>query len=175
MGAYSSIGHLTVARGLRNLELADYATIGRLNWITAYPKAGRQFFETDFDRNPSLVLGTHAAITNRHIVDCTDKIAIGPFTTIAGYRSQVITHSIDPRSGRQHAKPVLIGEYCFVGTSSVILGGASLPSYSILSAMSLLNRQFVESYALYGGVPAEKIKTLPPDLPYFTRSRGVIY
>lgn len=175
MGAHSYIGHLTVARGLRALELANHATIGRLNWITAYPKDKHQFFKNDVDRDPSLLLGPHAAITHRHIIDCTDQIAIGPFTTIAGYRSQVITHSIEPGTGSQHAKPIRIGEYCFVGTSCVILGGASLPGYSILSAMSLLNHQFVDTYALYGGVPAKKIKPLSPELPYFNRSTGVVY
>jgi acetyltransferase-like isoleucine patch superfamily enzyme len=172
MGAYSSIGDLTVARGLQDLELADYATIGRLNWITAYPKNKHQFFASSVHRNPSLLLGAHAAITHRHIIDCTDQIAIGPFTTIAGYRSQVITHSIEPSTGSQQAKPIRIGEYCFVGTSCVILGGASLPGYSILSAMSLLNHQFVDTYALYAGAQPKRSNLYRLNCPISTDQRA---
>ena len=35
------------------------------------------------------------------------------------------------------AAPITIGDYCFVGTNCVLLGGSVLPSYSVLAAKSL--------------------------------------
>src|SRR4029077_7348048 len=100
------------------------------------------------------------------------SVAIGAFTTLAGYRSQVLTHSIDLVDSRQDARPITIGSYCFVGTNCVILGGSCLPDFSVLSAMSLLNHKMTERFCLYGGVPARAIKGLPDTLGYFKRTSG---
>jgi acetyltransferase-like isoleucine patch superfamily enzyme len=126
------------------------------------------------DRHPELLLGEHAAITNRHLIDCTDRVAIGRFTTFAGFRSQILTHSIDLAACRQHARPVSIGEYCFVGTACTVLGGASLPDCSVLGANSLLNKAFSETHCLYGGVPARPLSKLDAGLAYLHRTTGFV-
>lgn len=172
--AGASIGHLTVVRGLERLELGEAASIGRLNWISAYPLGRPPHFAHLPDRAPELILGEHAAITNRHIVDCTERVRIGRFATFAGFRSQILTHSIDLASCRQHARPVEIGEHCFVGTACTLLGGAVLPHHSVLGANSLLTRACDQPYTLYGGVPAEPIKELPADTAYFKRTTGYV-
>jgi acetyltransferase-like isoleucine patch superfamily enzyme len=174
MGAGTSIGHLTVCKGLALMELGAHSTIGRGNWISGYPKDGGRHFTHRVDRRPELRLGEHAAITNRHIIDCTDLVEIGAFSTFAGFRSQILTHSIDLKAGRQSCAPVRIGSYCFVGTGCTLLGGSVLPDYSALGAMSLLNSAFEESHTLYGGVPARAISRMDPSLPYFTRTRGFV-
>ena len=120
------------------------------------------------------MLSAHSAITNRHIVDCTERIRIGAFTTIAGFASQLLTHSINLENSRQEANPITIGDYCFIGTNCVLLGGSSLPDYSVLGAKSLLNRNCRDSYFLYGGVPAKPIKALPPTTRYFQRESGYV-
>src|SRR5262249_18822700 len=126
------------------------------------------------DRKPVLTMGEHAAITNRHLIDCTDLVSVGRFTIVAGFQSQIITHSIDLQENRQSCSPVSIGEYCFVGTNCVILGGTTLPDYSILGAKSLLNQSFAESYQLYGGVPARPIKALAAEYKFFSRKEGFV-
>ena len=73
---------------------------------------------------------------------------------------------------RQTSKPVIIGEYCFVGTDCVLLGGAALPDFSVLAAKSLLNKAFTGEYALYGGIPAHKLRELPKEAAYFHRVTG---
>jgi acetyltransferase-like isoleucine patch superfamily enzyme len=174
MGAHSRIGALTVCKGLDLLELGENAAIGRLNWITGYPSDGRKFFTAVPNRQPILVLQDHAAITNRHIIDCTASVTLGRFSMVAGYRSQILTHSIDLVRSCQDARPIAIGAYCFVGTNCVIVGGSALPDYSVLSASSLLNRQMTEGFWLYGGVPARQLKRLPKELAYFNRDSGVV-
>ncbi len=170
----SAIGHLTVCIHLDLVHLKPHATIGRGNWVTGYPSGGGTFFAHLPGRRAELILGPHAAITNRHLIDCTACVSIGAFTTFAGFRSQILSHSIDLAENRQSAAPVNIGEYCFIGTDCVILGGSSLPDRSVLAAKSLLNKEHQTACTLYGGIPARAIKALDPSAKYFHRESGYV-
>lgn len=175
MEAHSSIGHLTVCKNIALLHLHEHVSIGRGNWITGFPLGPSKHFASETNRRPELVVGPHSAITHRHLIDCTNAVTIGSFTTFAGFQSQILTHSIDIATNRQASAPVRIGDRCFVGTNCVILGGAELPDFSVLGAKSLLNKAQSETYTLYGGVPARAIEKLPADLAYFHRAEGFVY
>ncbi len=170
MGPYSRIDHLTVCRSAELIHLEEFAYIGRLNWIYGY--SGNETYQRDEGRRSELILERHSTITCRHIVDCTNWIHIGSFATIAGYRSQLLTHSIDLLSNRQASKPITISDYCFVGSGCIILGGSILPSHSVLGAASLLNKQHTDTYTLYGGVAAQRLAPLSADYGYFLRTEG---
>jgi acetyltransferase-like isoleucine patch superfamily enzyme len=174
MEAHSRIGHLTVCKGLERLDVGPYARIGRANWITGYPSGSSQHFGHQPGRHPRLLIGEHASITNRHLIDCTDTVSIGAFTTFAGFCSQILTHSIDIETCCQSSAPISIGKYCFVGTDCVLLGGSLLPDNSVLGAKSLLNKQYFEEFWLYAGVPAKPVKQLAADLAYFSRPSGFV-
>ena len=175
MGEGSRIDHFTVAVHLDRMELGEHATIGRGNWITGFPIGSASgHFRHQPGREPALVMGRHSAITKNHHFDCTARIDIGAFATIAGYQSQLLTHSIDIAAGRQHAEPIRIGRFGFVGTRCVVLGGATLPDSSVLGAASLLNKPFDEPFVLYAGTPARHVKKLPEDAAYFRRERGFV-
>lgn len=174
MGSGSTIGHLNVAVHLTRMQLGEAASIDRGNWITGYPQNGRRHFSHLSDRSPGLVLGAHAAITKRHHFDCTEKIEIGAFSTIAGYASQFLTHSIDLEKNRQDAAPIRMGAYCFVGTNVVVLGGARLPDRSVLGAKALLGRAYAEAGWLYAGIPAGPVKALSESAGYFHRTTGFV-
>ena len=169
----ASIGHFTLVKGLDVLQLGEYSSIGNLNWITAHPSGGVHFRHVA-DRSPSLVLGDHSSITSHHFLDCASRITIGDFSTVAGIHSQFFTHNLDVIKGRQDTQPVEIGSYCLVATGTVILAGSVLPNYSVLSAMSLLNKQYSETHRLYAGVPAAPLKPIPADARYFTRKSGFV-
>lgn len=171
----ASIGHLNIIRGCDSVALDSYATIGNFNWISAYPSSGTGHYLLEGPaREPALLLEPHAAVTSRHIIDCTHTVALGAYATLAGYRSQLLTHSLDVYTNRQASAPVYIGRYAFVGTSTVFLPGARLPDYSILAARSLVRGVLTEPYTLYGGTPASKLRDLPADLPYFHRLCGYV-
>ena len=174
MGSNARIAPLNVVIHLQRLHMGQAATIGRGNWITGYPRAEIRHFAHRTDRDPSLYLGDHSAITKSHLIDCTDAIHVGAFTTIAGYRSQFLTHAIDIPAGRQDCHPIHIGDYCFVGTGCVVLGGAILPEASVLGACSLLNKPHQQPYHLYAGSPARPLKALDPQSAYFTRAAGFV-
>ena len=172
----SKIGHLNIAIYLDKICINKYSTISRGNWITGFPtKTNSKHFNHQINRKSELILGEHSAITKKHHIDCTSTVSIGNFTTIAGYRSQILTHSINIIENRQDSESITIGDYCFVGTSSIILGGAELPSFSVLGANSLLNKKLSEEYSLYGGVPAKFISKISQEAKYFTRTEGFVY
>lgn len=171
----SHIGNLTVCKNIDLLHLKAHASIGNGNWITGFPLGPSRHFADEKDRQPQLIVGEHAALTHRHLIDCTNSVVIGKFTTIAGFQSQILTHSIDIEKSRQVSAPVRVGDYCFVGTNSVLLGGSALPDFCVLGAKSLLNKAFTESHQLYGGVPARPIEKLSPDFEYFRRTEGFVF
>jgi acetyltransferase-like isoleucine patch superfamily enzyme len=171
----SRIGNLTMCKNIDLLHLKAHASIGNGNWITGFPLGPSRHFAEEKDRQPQLIVGEHSAITHRHLIDCTNSVVIGKFTTVAGFQSQIITHRIDIEKNRQTSAPVRIGDYCFVGTNCVLLGGSVLPDFCVLGAKSLLNKTFTESYQLYGGVPARAIEKLSPDCEYFRRTEGFVF
>jgi acetyltransferase-like isoleucine patch superfamily enzyme len=174
LGEGARIGHLNVAIHLDRVELGRHAVIERGNWITGYPSADRRHFFHRSDRAPVFVLGDHGAVTKGHHFDCTDRVEIGAFTIVGGYRSQFLSHSVDFGENRQDAAPIAVGDHCFIGTAVVILGGAKLPPRSVLGAMSLLNHAFGDPGWLYAGSPARPVHALPPDAKYFARDTGFV-
>jgi hypothetical protein len=171
----SRVGSLTVCKNIDLLHLKPHTSIGNGNWITGFPLGASRHFAHEQDRQPQLIVGEHSAITHRHLIDCTNSVVIGKFTTVAGFQSQILTHTIDLEKNRQSSLPVRIGDYCFVGTNSVLLGGSVLPDFCVLGAKSLLNKAFTDSHQLYGGVPARPIQKLPPELEYFRRTEGFVF
>lgn len=173
-GAY--IGHLNVAVHLDKMILRENVTIARNNWITGFPVAANsKHFAHDKERKSELIIGKESAITKNHHIDCTNSIHIGDYVTLAGYNSQLLTHSIDVYKSRQDSHPITIGDYCFVSTGVVILGGATLPSYSLLAAGAVLTKSFEKEWVIYAGVPAKPIKNIPTDARYFHREQGFVY
>jgi acetyltransferase-like isoleucine patch superfamily enzyme len=175
MEAGSKIDHFTVAINLDQIKMGKDSKIGRSNWITGFStKHKSTHFKHQPDRKAELFIGESASITKNHHIDCTNRIEIGPFATVAGYQSQLLTHSINITENRQDSKPIIIGSYSFIGTNSVILGGAVLPSYSVLGAKSLLNKPYSTEYMLYAGVPAKQINKIPKEAEYFNRTDGFV-
>lgn len=173
LGTGARIGHFNLIKGLSLFRLEDSATIGHLNWISGYPRHRSQRFSSS-DRMPSLEMGRHSALTQCHRLDCSDAIVIGDFSIVAGYGTQVLTHSINIEKSQQEVQPVRIGAYTFVGTRSVLLPGSVLPNYSVLAAGGVLANAYQDEYYIYGGVPAKPIKKLNKDLAYFSRLNGYV-
>lgn len=176
IGNYSRIGNFTVIKGLELVDVGDYSSIGSLNWITGFPiGTGSRHFSSEANRVPSLIIGNNSAITARHIIDCTSQIKIGNYTTFAGWRSQMMTHSINLEYCEQRSLPIVIGDYCFIGTKSTILGGSVVPNNCVVAANSMYALQASEEWVIYGGVPAKKIKSIPKNWKYFNREHGFVW
>lgn len=151
MGPGSRIGRWNVIKDLRLVSIGERASVGRLNVISAHPVYKRLYPD-----GASLVAKSNSFITSRHQLDCSGSITLGSFSTIAGHETKILSHSIDVREDVQVAHPVVIGDRSFVGARCLILGGASLPSHSVLAAGSVLARsKSVSESGLYAGVPAK--------------------
>lgn len=172
----AAIGHLNVAVNLDTMVLKENSIINRQNWITGFSalKPSKHFSHQN-NRKSELIVGKESAITKNHHIDCTNSVIVGNFVTIAGYRSQFLTHSIDLNECRQNSKAIYIGDYCFVSTAVKILGGSALPPNSVLGAGAVLNKQFTESGMLYAGVPAIPKKKMDENAKYFKREKGFVY
>jgi len=171
----SLVKNLTMIKGLAELKVDPRGRIGNLNWITGLPPNDSVFFRDEPDRISSLIIGEAASVTNRHLFDCSNRITIGRFTTIGGFRSQFLTHSIDVNSNRQTSQPITIGEYCFTGTGVIVLKGANMGPRCVLGAGSMLRGQYLNEYQLLSGAPAKPVRELNRDAVYFHRTSGGVY
>lgn len=173
LGSDARIGSLTAIRNLDEVFIQDRARIGSFNWIFGY--LGEGHFQESPKRKSKLSMEGDSAITARHIIDCTDEVTIGEFSTLAGHRSQLLTHSIDFSKNTQTCAPINIGCYCFVGTGCILTKGTDLPKFSIVGAGSVVSsRTMKREYSLYVGNPAKVAKQLDPEMDYFSRREGVV-
>lgn len=174
VGDGAVIGHFNSFRNMSRLEIEPGVVIGNFNWFSATGENHPVHYRDQPGRDPSLVIRTYASISSRHHFDCTDRIDVGAFTTIAGGNTQVLTHGVDVNTNRQMCGPVRIGAYCFVGTRSIFLMNTSLPNNSVLAAGAVVAKKLTGDYSLFGGVPAMRIKDLPKDALYFSRPTGIV-
>ena len=169
IGANARIGGGNMIKGLEELTMGDETIISFFNWISG-PPLGSGAFKHSPNRRPALIMGRGAAISGRHVIDCSDTVTFGDFASMGGYRSVVFTHSVDLIRNRQRCTPVTIGERAAVLSNCVLLAGTSLAPRSILSAGSVVNTPLTKSHTFYRGNPAVEVRSLPEDLGYFVRT-----
>ncbi len=175
MHSSSKIGNFSICNAIDFLLIEANSSIGSFIYITGYSGHLNNHFNHIKNRKCELLIGKHSALTSRHFLDCTAGIYIGNFSTLAGIRSQLFTHSIDLKNNQQDAASIRIGDFCFIGTNVTVLPSSNLPSYSILCANSLLKDDLKNEFILYGGLPAKKIKRLDKNnFKYFSRKVGFV-
>lgn len=170
---YSTILHFVFVKNINRLHLNAYSKLGGFNLLSGFNTRNTNVFKNVRERKCEFILGVHTRVTSKHFFDCNGGIYIGDYTTIAGAGTEILTHSIDVYKNIQDIASVNIGCYCFVGTKSIILKGASLPDYSILAAGSVLVHNYSQDHAVYAGNPAKLIKSLSGmEVKYFSRTEG---
>lgn len=168
------ISHFNVIKGCELVRLEAGCGIGAFNWVSAAPKASG-WFQNSPERRPEFLMGRCAALTQRHVVDCSDTVRIGHFSLLAGMRSQVLTHAIDIDRAVQATQPVHVGDYCLVSTGCTLLAGSRVPDRSLVAAGSVITPGLEEQGLLYGGVPARALKALDPNAAWFARLHGQVH
>jgi acetyltransferase-like isoleucine patch superfamily enzyme len=175
MGPGTSIGPLNVIKDLEELRLGEGASIASRNWITGFPRSADRSadaFAHSPNRRPSLVLGRHAMITVGHDIDCSDRVDIGEYGSLAGFRCTVLTHSLNLVRDRFVTGPVEIGAHAAVMSGVTLLSGTKVPARSVVSAGSVVNTPLTEELTFYSGNPAAAVRTLPETLGFFHRGEG---
>jgi acetyltransferase-like isoleucine patch superfamily enzyme len=168
MGPGASIGGRNVITNLNELRLGEGATIGSGNMVKGWWDHPTQTLP---DRNPSLVLGDHAQIASYHYIDCVDTLELGAHAAIAGFRSTVLTHSIDLVRDKYSAGPVVLGEFALVMSGCMVLAGTRVPARSVVAAGSVVDTRLTDELTLYRGNPAVAVRELPERLGFFHRGQ----
>jgi acetyltransferase-like isoleucine patch superfamily enzyme len=175
MGPGSSIGPLNVIKDLEELRLGEGASIASRNWITGFPRSAdhrADAFPHSPNRRPSLVLGRYAMVTVAHDIDCSDRVDIGEYSSLAGFRCTVLTHSLNLVRDRFVTGPVEIGAHSAVMSGSTLLSGTKVAPRSIVSAGSVVKTPLTEELTFYSGNPAAAVRTLPETLGFFHRGEN---
>jgi acetyltransferase-like isoleucine patch superfamily enzyme len=168
MGAGASIGPRNVIRALDELRLEDGASIATRNWIVGIPRSV-DLFQASPNRRPSLILRRGAMVTDAHEIDCADRVELGEYAALAGFRSQVLTHSLNIVRDRFETGPVVIGDHAAVMSGCVLQSATRVPSRCIISAGSVVTTKLTKELTFYRGNPAEPVRSLPETLGYFQR------
>lgn len=168
LGPGASIGPFNLFRHLEELRLDEGASVGSRNWVEA-PAQSAQIFSTP-GRRSALVLGKYAMVTVGHEIDCSDLVELRDHARLAGFRSQVLTHSLNLVKDEWTTAPVILGERCAVMSGCILLSGMSVPARAIVSAGSVITTKLTQEQAFYRGNPAQVVRALPDTLKYFHRT-----
>ena len=175
MGPHSRIHNLVVCRSIDSLKMGSDSGIANSTFITGFSVENTEYFSGEL-RRCELVLGKSAGITSRHFIDCNGGVYVGDYSTIAGLRSQILSHSIDLYENRQSTKPVKIGKYCFVGSGCIFLPGSAVPDFCIVGAGSVVNKTFENQLKVIAGNPAKESKNIDKaSVGYFFRKQHVVH
>ncbi|POP30946.1 acyltransferase [Lactonifactor longoviformis] len=92
------------------------------------------------------------------------RITIGKGTWIAP-NVGIITanHNAWDLDKHDDAKPVIIGEDCWIGMNSIILPGVELGCRTIVGAGAVVTKSFKEGFCIVAGNPAKLIKKMEID------------
>jgi acetyltransferase-like isoleucine patch superfamily enzyme len=170
LAAKAYVGHFNYIGRLDKLFMGDDSVLGNFNWIAGLStRMNSPYFRSKANRRSEFVMHEAAMVMHRNHIDCTDRIEFRPFAALAGVRSQMITHGVNPMSSRQTCSSITIGAYTMVGAGSIILKGVNIPDYCVVAAGSVVSQVGRESYSLIGGNPAVFQRSIPETAKLFKR------
>jgi acetyltransferase-like isoleucine patch superfamily enzyme len=150
------IGHLNVIWRLKTLEMGSGSRINFKNWITGA-------------RIGTFKLGKNSAVSGRHFLEASADIMVGDNSIIAGRESQFFSHGISA-SSLDDKRPIHIGDWCYIGSSSRFVPGAKVPNHCFVGMGAVVTKAHEEEYVLLAGVPANVRKKLNKSDVFFDRS-----
>jgi len=108
-----------------------------------------------------IAIGARTTIGYHTFIFASEEITIGSDCLIAPFAYIVDSDHGIKRSERINVqpnitKPVHIGNDVWIGTGARILKGVSLAEGAVIAAGAVVN-QDVDSYQIFGGIPAKKI------------------
>jgi acetyltransferase-like isoleucine patch superfamily enzyme len=116
----------------------------------------------EITRGP-LSFGNNTFINTDTRFECTGGIHIGAYCQVGPRTSfETVTHSLEPIMGQHRpvsAKPIVIGDYVWIGSNAIILAGVTIGEGSVVAAGAVVTED-VPSYTLVGGVPARAIREI---------------
>lgn len=148
-GPHARIGPLNVIRGGERVLLGAYSTVMRFNVLNAIP-------DHDCTTSPVSILeiGDGTILVSGHRVDFTDRVTLGRNVIVGGRNSSLWTHN------RQQTAPIVIGDFCYLGSEIRIAPGGQLAEGCILGLGAVLTGPVSDANSLVAGVPARVMRPL---------------
>jgi len=110
----------------------------------------------------SLIFGDKLKISAEASFIVYNKIQIGYNCYMAWETLLMDTdfHKIKNENGEiiNNPKPIIIGDYVWIGCKCIILKGAVIPNNTVIAINSLVNKELTEENCLYAGSPVKCIK-----------------
>lgn len=111
-----------------------------------------------------LSIGQNTWIGHQVLIISSSKISIGSNVDIAprvyiGTGSHVVDKESLNIAGKGISKDVKIGNGCWLGVGSIVLPGVQIIEKTVIAAGAVVNTS-ITYQAIYGGIPAKKIKEL---------------
>ena len=109
-------------------------------------------------------------ITVAHDIDCSDEVVIGDHSGLAGYRSAILTHSLNLVHDRFTTGPVVLGHHAAVMSGCTLMSGTTDPvTLRRLGPQRCRDTPLTQELTFYGGDPAQAVRALPETLGFFHR------
>ncbi|HEY7809906.1 MAG TPA: DapH/DapD/GlmU-related protein [Allosphingosinicella sp.] len=113
-------------------------------------------------------LGDNCHVGSSVSISASAPVQIGSYSGIASgarlftadddYSGSYLTGpTVPPESTGVKTAAIEIGSFCVVGANAVLLPGTIMEEGAVVGALSLANGRF-EGWAIYGGVPAKRLK-----------------
>ena len=118
-------------------------------------------------RSPwNIKIGSNSNIGDKCILDGRGKLSIGNNVQLStGVWIWTVEHDINSPKFSNIYAPVIISDYCWISSRVTILPNCKVSEGSVLAANSVITKN-IESYSIYGGIPAKKIGERNKDLNY---------
>ena len=115
----------------------------------------------------NIVIGNNIVLNKGVILQSCEEatIKIGNDVTLS-YGVKVITgnlslnETIISKERVHNSNNIIIGDYVWIGTNSIILPGVEIAGNIIIAAGSIVTKSLTESNYIYAGCPASKIKKI---------------
>lgn len=114
-----------------------------------------------------IVIEDDVFINHRCFIDAQAPVILRSGARIGDHvRLITSTHAIGPsdrRAGAGQSRPIQVGRGAWVGSGACILPGVTIARGCVIAAGSVVTRS-TEANGLYAGVPARRLRTLPPSV-----------
>lgn len=125
------------------------------------------FMHCRFDCARNFKIGKNSVINAYCRIDNRGGIIIGNNVSISE-ECILLTADHDPQSSEFIGRnaPIVIDDYCWVGTRATILPGKTLGTGCVVAAGSVVTKN-IEPYIIVGGIPAKSMGERNQNLKYF--------
>lgn len=125
------------------------------------------YFYRPLGRNPQpMMVGNNCVINRRCTLDGRGGLRLGNNVSISPEVMLITSNHVkdDPNFGVED-KPIVIGDYAWVGSRATVLPGVTIGKGAIVAAGAVVTKD-VPPYAVVGGVPAKIIGERARELRY---------